>query len=245
MKGLAGGIAGGFLGSMLFGGVSHGMGMGGGVGGSGFGLIEILLVGGLIYFLYRMFLRQRSAASSVPHGQAANSREFFNDDNQPHGLHENAEMSSSDPITDGINRIRISDPDFDPEVFKEIAQDVFFKIQACWMHRDISAVKTLLGEQLYMQYEQELAEMKQKKLINRLENISVRKVDILDVGVTEANEEFITILFTANLLDYTIDESSGKIVDGQQTEPVKFAEKWTFARALGVSNWRLEGVDNS
>jgi uncharacterized membrane protein len=54
MRGLGGGLLGGFLGSMLFGGVGH-AGMGGGFGGSGIGLFEILIIGGLIYFLYKKF----------------------------------------------------------------------------------------------------------------------------------------------------------------------------------------------
>src|SRR5262245_65624241 len=46
-------MLGGFLGSMLFSGLAHGGGFGGvgGFGGSGFGLIEILLLAGLVYFL--------------------------------------------------------------------------------------------------------------------------------------------------------------------------------------------------
>ena len=52
-----------------------------------------------------------------------------------------------------------------------------------------------------------------------------------------------TLLITANLLDYTIDERSNEIVSGSMTEPVKFAEKWTWARPVGTLNWKLEGVE--
>lgn len=55
MRGLGVAILGGFLGSMLFSGLAHAGGLGG-FGGSGFGMLEILLLAGLGYFLYRKFL---------------------------------------------------------------------------------------------------------------------------------------------------------------------------------------------
>src|SRR6185295_9955553 len=50
MRGLGTAVLGGFLGSMLFSGLAGAGGFGGGLGGSGFGIMEILLFGGLAYF---------------------------------------------------------------------------------------------------------------------------------------------------------------------------------------------------
>ena len=47
--------------------------------------------------------------------------------------------------------------------------------------------------------------------------------------------------FTANLLDYTVDEASGKVLEGDSSEPVKFDEKWAFARAQGTSAVEIGG----
>ena len=135
--------------------------------------------------------------------------------------------------------IKQSEPDFDPEKFKEIAQDVFFKVQAAWMRRDTSSVQGLIGQQLKTEYDAQFADLKQKGLINRLENIAVRSIEIVDVGM-EGQEVYIKVLFTANLLDYTVEESSGKVVKGDSTEPVKFEEFWTFARPVTppCGNWK-------
>ncbi|MCJ7601217.1 MAG: TIM44-like domain-containing protein [Desulfobulbaceae bacterium] len=56
------------------------------------------------------------------------------------------------PLAEGINMIRRSEPDFDPDYFKEVAQDVFFQVQAGWMQRDISAYRHLLGKRLAQEY---------------------------------------------------------------------------------------------
>ncbi len=84
--------------------------------------------------------------------------------------------------------------------------------------------------------------MTQKGQLNKLENISVRKVEIVDAGIMD-QEMFVTILFTANLLDYTVEEKSGNLIEGSMTDPVKFAEKWTWAKKVGETNWLLEGID--
>lgn len=55
-------------------------------------------------------------------------------------------------------------------------------------------------------------------------------------------EDFVTIRFTANLLDYTVDETTGDLVDGSMTHPVKFDEEWTWARPAGTNDWKLEGI---
>jgi len=61
MRGLGTAMFGGFLGSMLFSGIAN-AGFGG-LGGSGFGLIEILLLAGLGYFLLQKFRRPVTATS--------------------------------------------------------------------------------------------------------------------------------------------------------------------------------------
>ncbi len=56
-------------------------------------------------------------------------------------------------------------------------------------------------------------------------------------------EDFVTVLFSANLLDYTVDDKNGELIDGSMTTPVKFDEKWTWARPVGTEQWKLEGIE--
>ncbi len=74
MRGLGTAILGGFLGSMLFSGIANAGGLGG-LGGSGFGMMEVLLLGGLGYFLYRKF-RSPAAASGFGAMQYQNSQPY-------------------------------------------------------------------------------------------------------------------------------------------------------------------------
>ena len=145
-------------------------------------------------------------------------------------------------VAEGLEEIRRNDPGFDDKYFLEVASDVFFKVQAGWMRRDLASYRHLLGNQLAGEYEQHFAEMKAKGQINKLESIAIRRVEITAAG-SDNGEDFITVLFTANLLDYTVDDKNGNLIEGNMTEPVKFAEKWTWARPIRTEDWKLEGIE--
>jgi predicted lipid-binding transport protein (Tim44 family) len=88
----------------------------------------------------------------------------------------------------------------------------------------------------------EFTRMKRLRVINRLENIAVRRVEPAEVW-QESGRDFITVLFTANLLDYTMDELTGEVVNGDKLNPVKFQEFWTLSREIGDRHWQLSGIN--
>ena len=77
--------------------------------------------------------------------------------------------------------------------------------------------------------------------INRLENIAVRNVKIVEAW-QESGQDYISTLIYANLLDYTTDEA-GAVLSGSRTEPVKFEEYWTFTRPVGNNSWKLSAIN--
>jgi len=236
-RGLAGGLLGGALGGMLFGSMF-------GMGGSGMGILPLLILGFIRYMFYRKFKQRPSGSSSPgfrpPPSQGGGSFQGFGQsaETTPPPVPPIQEQT----LEDGLAQIQQTDPGFDSAHFKDVASDVFFKIQAGWMRRDLSAYRHLLGDTLAAEYEEHFADMKAKGEINKLESIAIRKVEIVDAG-SDGQEDFITVLFTANLLDYTVDETSGEVKSGSDTEPVKFAERWTWARPVGTENWKLEGIE--
>lgn len=235
-RGLMGGLLGGAIGGMLFGSMF-------GAGGSGMGILPILILGGIAYFLYRKFAANRQGGTaSAPTDYARQATNFFNG-----GANSAAQPPPPPPVIggnlleDGLDQIRQTDKGFDPAYFTEVASDVFFQVQAGWMRRDLDSYRHLLGDQLAQEYEEQFAEMRSKGHINKLESIAVRGVEVVQAG-SDGREDFVTVLFTANLLDYTVDDKNGELVSGSMTNPVKFQEEWTWARATGSQNWKLEGI---
>ncbi len=240
-RGMMGGLLGGALGGMLFGSLF-------GMGGSGMGILPLLFLGVIGYFLYKRFTAR--PPSGTPPGHQAPRQENNNVFQGNFGNNNSDAGSSVSPpppppgkssLEEGLEQIQVADPTFDAAYFVEVASDVFFKVQAGWMRRDVSSYRNLLGEQLASEYETQFQEMESKGELNKLENISIRNVEVVDAG-SENGEDFVTVLFTANLLDYTVDDKSGDLISGSMTEPVKFAEEWSWARPLGTEAWKLEGI---
>ena len=231
LRSFGGGLLGGLVGGMLF--RSFGF---GGFGGGGFGLFDILLILGIGYFLYTMFIKRR--VGTVAH------RDLYSDTNyQETSMYPSPPMSSPvDDIDQGLSWIRQTDPSFDETPFKDAAMDIFFKIQSAWMNRDLTPIHTVLTNEMLRIFQADIDQLLRDKKVNRLENIAVRSVELIEAW-QETGQDFITVLFYANLLDYTTSDATGEVVDGSKTEPVKFEEYWTFTRTAGNNPWKLSAIN--
>lgn len=236
MRSMAGGIMGGMLGSMLF---SSFAGAGGGMGGSGggIGLFEIALLAGIGYLIYRFMKKRRADSATAPY-QLRETQEV----NAPliSTAHQTNE-SATDQVAAGLAHIRQMDASFDENRFNDTVMDMFFKIQGGWMNRDLSPVDGLLTGEIKSILQEDLDRLLRDKQINRLENIAVRKVAIAEIW-QESGQDYITASIYANLLDYTTDDTTGTVVSGSKSDPVKFEEFWTFTRPVGNNPWQLSAI---
>ncbi len=236
--GLLGGIAGGMLGGMLF----RSLGMaGGGMGGAGggIGIFEIILLAGIGYMIYRFIKSRRAAAAATasPYAQGGLQR----DNVTPISSQYSAVQPLNNDTSTGLGHICQMDSSFDEQRFNDSVMDVFFKIQGSWMNRDMYPVSGILTEEMQRIFQGDLDKLIRDKQINRLENIAVRNVEIVEAW-QESGQDYITTLIYANLLDYTTDDASGAVVSGSKTDPVKFEEFWTFTRPVGNNAWRLSAI---
>lgn len=233
-KGLAGGLMGGAIAGLLFGSLF-------GAPGAGMGLLPILLLAGAGFFLFRRFAARSAVGAGGGQKSHANMFSMGGEQSYQQPSSEEQAFAYLTPVEQGLQEIQQTDPGFDKQYFLEVASDVFFQVQAGWMRRELESYRHLLGEQLGSEYAAHFAEMKERGHINKLESIAIRKVEVVNAG-SDGSEDFVTVLFTANLLDYTVDENSGETVSGSNTTPVKFAEEWTWARVSGTDGWLLEGI---
>lgn len=241
LQGMAGGLAGGLLGNMLFGGRGHaGYGYGGSYGGGGIGFLDILILCAIGWFAWKLFKRRSamSDSSRTYYDQTGPSESSYSDTyyGSPGGVEQ------LNDVDKGFAQISRYDSSFSEEAFKEAAEDMFFRIQAGWMNRTLEGITHLLTPEMANYFQGEFERLKQEGRINRLENIAVRKVEPSEVW-QESGRDFITVLFTANLLDYTVDDKTGQVLEGDRLNPVKFQEYWTFSRDVGASQWRLSGIN--
>jgi len=241
MSGLAGGMVGGLLGGMLF----RSLGFAGsemGEGGFGFGdIFLILIILGIIYFVVKRFRSRQTAMQMSTAGAGSSSYSFPSPSPGPVLTLPPAEDYTGGRVLEGLRNIKAMDSSFDEKGFKDLAEDNFFKIQGGWTRRDLNGVRNLLTPEMLGILKKDLDELIARKQINRLENIAVREVEIVEAG-QDRGEEYITVRLYANLLDYVVDEKSGQAISGSSSDPVKFVEFWTFTRNVGEKNWVLGGI---
>ena len=223
MRGLGTAVLGGFLGSMLFSGLAN-AGFGG-FGGSGFGMMEILLFAGLGYFIYRKFRSPAVAGGYSPQYTPVQEAPAINNDIDYRSL-------------------SMMDRSFDPDRFLKTAQDIFFKVQGAWNKQDTAALHSLCGSELMQTWDQELNGLRTRGQQNKMENIALRESEITEAW-TENGQDYITVRLHANLLDYTVDQKSGNVVSGNNSEPIEFEEYWTFSRPVGPNPWKLTAVQQA
>jgi predicted lipid-binding transport protein (Tim44 family) len=239
LRNMAGGIAGGFLGSMLFRGLGFGGGWGG--GGGGIGLFEIILLAVILYLVYRFVKRRREAASQGAYYESSSTdaASTYQQPSRDPGYGP-ADTGAGD-LQSGLRHIAQMDPAFDEARFRDGCLDTFFKIQGAWAVREMSPVGNLLTDEMCRTIQNDAERLTAEKKINKLDNIAVRTTDIVEAW-QESGKDYITVRFYANLLDYTIDESTGQVVTGSRTDPVKFEEYWTFVRQVGNNPWQLSAI---
>ena len=233
MRNMGGMLLGGMLGGMLFSMLGFGS-----PGGGGIGMLEIILFAGIAYFFYTMVMKKRripALAGDASAFQGADGGQF----NSSPGS--DLQQGHAASLREGLDHIRRMDPSFDETRFRDAALDIFFKIQAAWTNRDMSTGNDLVTDQMKGIFQQDMDNLLREKKINRLENIAVRNVEIVEAW-QEMGQDYVKALFSANLLDYTVDDETGAVTAGSKTEPVKFEECWTFTRAVGKNPWQLSAI---
>jgi predicted lipid-binding transport protein (Tim44 family) len=188
MGGLGGLLLGGFIGSMLFGGL-----------GGGIGFLEILIIGALAFFAISYLRRRQGMATAVPPGYAPAGHPTVAPEWRPEPASRVTPVVEAPPVpTDldrGLGHIRRMDAAFVPQQFTETASDVFFKVQAAWMARDMASVRDLLTPEMYATLQKDCDRLRAERRVNRLENIAVRSVELTEAW-QESGQDFATVQFS-------------------------------------------------
>lgn len=231
MGGFGGILMGGMLGALLFGGM-----------GGGFGLLEVLLLGGLVFFLFKMF---KNRASQLPQ-QAQPAGAFRENINIPQAPTGTSSAKGSpfplDEVTHGVRQITASDATFREDQFLEGARYAFDMLQAAWSTWQIDRLQSLVTQPMWGILQ---AQDKQRRNSNQrdiTENIQYQTVEISQVW-QEAGQDWITVHYVVNMLEYATNEQ-GHVVEGSNQHPVTVEEYWTFCRQVGSTdpNWLLSAI---
>jgi predicted lipid-binding transport protein (Tim44 family) len=217
MRGLAGGIMGASLAHMLFGG------MGGGGGG---GLLQLLIIGGIGYYIYKRFKgRGYSSGVSSIITPAPNTVIPFAG-NMP---------SASQPLT-------VTDGD------KSTYEQLLINIQHAWSEGDLSKLRQYVTPEMLQYFSEELSANASRNLANKVEQVQLQDADITE-SWQEYGIDYTTARMRWTALDYMVrlDKQSTDadyIESGSKTQVEPAEEVWTFMRASG-GHWLLSAIQQN
>ncbi|MEK6710253.1 MAG: Tim44 domain-containing protein [Nitrospinota bacterium] len=269
--GMGGLLLGGLLGSMLFGGMGLGRGIGGGIGlleilligGAIFLLMRMLAsrrreapAGAGAGYAER--LSQPGADPYGVGGGATTTTEerpsgpvYTGPDIAPRGSRGPAmpagpgagpDLRQDPRLEEGLRAIAAADRSFSRENFLLDARRNFMRFQEAWVARDLALVREIVDRDIYEKCQGDLDELRREGRVNRLDDIQ-----ILGLGLAEAWQEeghdFASVRVEASLLDYLAAETTGELLGGSRTEPVRFTEYWTWARKSGPNPWFLSAIE--
>ena len=235
MGGLAGFALGGLLGSMLFGGFGHGF-------GGGIGLLEIILIGGGLFLLFRFMSARRDAqpayaTAGAPYAGGGYAGGGVQDVTVP----EPSAVASD--LDRGLAHIRSMDSTFDPGVVSDAARGLFGDVQRALTAREMSPVSARVTSRMYTELTSQCDRLRAARQSNRMEGINVRRSEVTEAW-QESGQDFVTVYLAGSLVDYTVDDTTGALVDGAKT-PQEFEEFWTFTRPVGPNPWRLSAIQSA
>ena len=231
MMGAIGGfMLGGLLGSLLFGGLGAG---------AGIGLLDILLIAGGLFLLFK-FMQARRQQQPEP-AYAGAPGWGGNQSPQPMQSAAVAEPTAADvDLERGLAHIRQMDATFDAAALASDAAETFRTVQAAVTARDVRPLAGRIAPELLEGLERQCAEARQSGQINRLERIQIERTEVTEAW-QERGSDFVTVAIVGTLLDYVVD-ATGRVVAGSSTVPERFEEYWTFTRSVGTRSWQLTAI---
>ncbi|GFM36333.1 Tim44 domain-containing protein [Desulfovibrio psychrotolerans] len=129
---------GGMLGGMLMGGLIGSMLFGGGAGLGGPGMLDMLLIGGGLFLLFR-FLRARRMAAEGAGPQAGGAQTHERAANAWGNLSTASEPAYGPDLPAG----------FDPDEFLQGAKAIYVRLQSSWDKRDIDDIRQFTSDEVY------------------------------------------------------------------------------------------------
>ena len=129
--------------------------------------------------------------------------------------------------------VKAVDELFNKEEFLSWSRDLFVKLQEAWTARDWSTIRVFETNELFEQHHKQLQDYIDRKQINVMERICVKSATLSDFKQT-GDKDVLTVILKSRMVDYIIDEETGKVLKGDKVTDRHSTYKLEFIRKTGV-----------
>ncbi|PWC81002.1 hypothetical protein TSH100_28560 [Azospirillum sp. TSH100] len=249
MSGLMGGLIGAGIGAMLFGGGFF-EGLGSFAGILGF-ILQILLVVFLVRLAVRFFRnRSQTANTAAVGGPLGGNRPAYAGGPQADQMNRDAADVGYNPVggigggnagpaprRQAADEIGIQPADF--EAFERLLGTV----QTAYGREDADTLRAVTTPEMFSYFSEDLAENRSRGVVNKVSDIRLLQGDLAE-GWREGAQEYATVAMRFSLVDVTVDRASGRVIEGNASQPTEATELWTFVRPRG-GQWQLSAIQQT
>jgi len=235
MTGLMGGLLGAGLIGLLFGGGFFGAGAAGFLG----MLLQLALLGGLVWLGLRLFrgaAPQPAAAGAAAHARTGAPIPDVGA-NRAGGGGGAAFGAATGAAAAGLTPIALDKADFD--AFEQTLKDV----QAAWSEADLKRLSALVTPEMLQYFSEQLAEDASRGVRNRVSDVILEEGDLSEAW-REAGRDYATVAMRFSAIDVEERLSDGAVIGGDLAERTVATEYWTFVRAQG-GRWLLSAIQQT
>jgi predicted lipid-binding transport protein (Tim44 family) len=222
------GLAGGFIGSWLFGHSGYAADAEGGSSGSMLGmLLQLLIIGLLIYFAVRLF-RGRAFSTGWRGGGPG-----------PGWPPRSAGAAAAPPRRDRGRDINLADADLNA------FQAIHAAVQEAWSVGDLGRLRRLMTPEMLGYFSEELTRNTSQGVRNIVSDVQLIKGELTE-SWEEGDLQYASAYLRWRAVDYVVrlGRSPGDpdyVVSGDPRTPVEAEETWTFVRRSG-GDWLLSAI---
>ena len=237
------GFMNGFGGSLL-----RGLALGGLLGllfGAGFGgfggifamIVQIALIGGVIWLAMRFFRGPRPATAGAPNTAAYQAQPGAQrpDFGQMFGGGSAAPRAAR-PVR-GKDELKIGMADL------ELFEQMLGRVQAAFASENYAALRALTTPEVMGYLSEELATNATNGVKNQVSDVRLLQGDLAE-SWREGRDEYATVAMRYSSIDFTVDRNTGAVVEGDAENATESTEIWTFKRTAG-GNWLLSAIQEA
>jgi predicted lipid-binding transport protein (Tim44 family) len=229
MNRFGGMIAGGLLGAGLFSLLSGG-GLGG-LGGMMMMLLQIAVVGGLIFLALRFFRKKQEPALV----NAPNSMNY----QAPQPMSYSASPVQAPEPRQAVDEIHVTADDFNS------FEQTLVKVQDAYGREALSDLKPLLTPAMFNEFSDTIVENTRKGVHNQCGGATLLQGDLAE-SWREEGYDYATVSMKYSLFDVTKNRQTGALIEGSMSTPMEVTEHWTFVRKTNAGQtWILSGIDQA
>ena len=124
------------------------------------------------------------------------------------------------------------DPGFSASKLKQKLSNLYIQMQQCWQDKNIESLRPYFTDAYFTQIDRQLDVYRRKGLTNYVERPVVLSVT-LDGFCQEEGEDHIYATVNTRIVDYTLNDATGKLVSGSQKKEKFMTYRYHLTRPTG------------